>query len=177
LAAPGASDPDAIALERRKRRVIRLKGGGSLTVEPYLVGGFGLKTVVYGMLATSLLAEKDRLPGGLYNPADATLEDFKQYASEVFKQPKSMRAGARGAWERLPGVSNERLDLAVYARGLAWFRGAYAPTAPEWQALFQSRAARQEAVLPLLEAAETPKLVPEAAMSANPGPEVNLWVL
>jgi phage terminase large subunit GpA-like protein len=175
VALKGASQPDAVPVERRKRRVIRLRDGGTLTVEPHLVGGFGLKTVVYSMLATTLLAEKERLAGGLYNPPDATLEDYKQYASEIFKQPKSLRSGARGTWERLPGVANERLDLAVYARGLAWFRGAYARTPAEWQALFQSRAARQESPLPLFAAAETPKPVPEAETAANPEPETNPW--
>ena len=175
VALKGSSDPDAIPLERRKRRVIRLRGGGTLTVEPHLVGGFGLKSVVYGMLATSLLAETARLPGGLYNPIDATAEDFRQYASEVFKQPKSLRSGVRGYWERLPGVSNERFDLAVYARGLAWFRGCYTRTVAEWQAMFAARAARPAETMPLFAAIPMPAETPKAATAENPGPSGRTW--
>jgi phage terminase large subunit GpA-like protein len=175
FALAGAKDPDAVPLERRKRRLIRLRDGGTLTVEPYLVGGWGLKSAVYGALKTSIEAERDRLPGGLYNPPDATEEDFKQYVAEVFRQPKTLRAGARGYWERLPGQSNERLDLAVYARALAWYRGAFTRTAAEWQALFEARARQPEATLPLFAAMETPKPVPQAETAPNPGAEENGW--
>lgn len=177
VALKGASDPDEIPLRRGKRRTVRLRDGGTLTVEPHLVGGFGLKTVVYGMLQTSLLAEKDRLPGGLYNPAAATLEDFKQLTAEVYRRPKTLRAGARGQWDRLPGVANERLDCAVYARALAWFRGAFTRTGAEWQTLFQLRAARPEAALPLFALADTPSAVPEAKTAVNPEPGGNPWAL
>ncbi|MGC1302973.1 MAG: terminase gpA endonuclease subunit, partial [Caulobacteraceae bacterium] len=111
----GASDPDAIPLRRGKRKTIRLKDGGSLTIEPWLVGGWGLKTAVYAALNTSLDADKGRLPGGIYSPEDATEEDFRQMTAEVFKKPKTLRSGANGWWERIPGRANERLDLAVYA--------------------------------------------------------------
>ena len=47
------------------------------------------------------------------------------YVAEVFRKPKTQRAGARGWWERIPGQANERLDLAVYARALFWRRGAF----------------------------------------------------
>ena len=173
----GASDPDAIPMTRGKRRTHRLKDGSWITVQPYLVGGWGLKSVVYAALRTSVDAVDGRLAGGLYNPADATHEDFKQYAAEVFRQPKTMRSGARGWWERIAGQANERLDLAVYARALAWMRGAFTRTPAEWQALFESRAARPDAVLPLFAAAETPKAVPEAETAANPEPGGNPWAL
>ncbi len=174
VALKGSSDPDAIPLERRKRRVIRLRDGGTLTVEPHLVGGFGLKTVIYSMLATSIEAVDVRLAGGLYNPVDATSEDFRQYVAEVFRQPKSLRSGARGTWERVPGQSNERLDLAVYARGLAWSRGAFTRSPAEWQSLFEARAQRPESVLPLFDHAEIPQ-VPAAATAENPGGAKRTW--
>jgi phage terminase large subunit GpA-like protein len=169
FALKGSSDADGLPLVRGKRRTIRLRDGGSLTLEPYLVGGWGLKSVIYGALQTTLAADKVRLPGGLYNPIDATLEDFKGYASEIFRQPKTMRSGARGWWERLPGQANERLDLAVYARALAWSRGAFVRTPAEWQALFAARARTPEMSLPLFAAAETPPAIPKAEVAANPG--------
>jgi phage terminase large subunit GpA-like protein len=175
----GASDPDEIPLRRGKRRTIRLKDGTALTIEPWLVGGWGLKSAVYSALATSIEAEDGtRLAGGLYNPADATHEDFKQYAAEVFRQPKSLRAGLRGWWERIPGQANERLDLAVYARALAWSHGVFTRTQAEWQALFETRAATPEAVLPLFAASEQPRVAIAAAQPAeNPSPDANPWAL
>ncbi len=174
----GASDPDAVPLTRGKRRRIRLKDGGGLTIEPWLVGGWGLKTVIYGALATSAEATDNvRLPGGLYNPKDATHEDFKQYASEIFRQPKTLRAGARGWWERIAGQANERLDLAVYARALAWNGGVFTRTAAEWQALFESRAATPQSSLPLFAAAEQPKPSPQGEPAANPKPAGNRWAI
>lgn len=177
VALKGASDPDALPLVRGKRRTVHLKSG-SLSVEPHLVGGYGLKSAIYAMLATTIDATEGtgRLPGGLYNPADATHEDFKQYVAEVFRQPKTLRANARGWWERIPGQANERLDLAVYARALAWYRGAFRRTAEEWQMLFEARAARPEAVLPLFEhMSAAPPQVPEARTAENPGNERRGW--
>ena len=169
-AVKGSSDPDAVPLVVGKRRTLRLKDGTSITVQPHLIGGHGLKSVVYGALATSLEAEQARLPGGIYNPKDATHEDFKQLVSEVYRQPKTKRASARGYWERISGQANEQLDLAVYARGLAWWRGTFTRTEAEWQALFQARAKSPDQPLPLF-AAVTPAPVPKAETAPNPGGE------
>lgn len=173
VALKGASDPDEIPMRKGKRRVLRLKDGSSLTIEPHLVGGHGLKLAIYSMLQVSLEAEKDRLPGGLYNPVDATLEDFKQYTAEVYRQPTTQRVGARGWWDKLPGRSNERLDNAIYARAMFWSRGAYSRTEEEWRALFEARAVRPEVVLPLF-SWDMP-VVPEAAPAENPGVDRNAW--
>lgn len=174
----GASDPDAIPLTRGKRKVVRLKDGAAITIEPYLVGGFGLKSAIYAALQTTLLADDQRLPGGVYNPVDATHEDFKQYVAEVYRQPKTQRAGARGQWERLPGQANERLDCAVYARALAWMRGAFTRTPAEWQALYESRARTPESATPLFDfAVAAPAEIPAAALAENPSPNGNPWAL
>lgn len=174
VAIKGSSDPDEIPLRKGKRRILRLKEGGSLTIEPHLVGGHGLKLAIYSMLQTSLDAESERLPGGLYNPPDATLEDFRQYTAEVYRQPATLRAGARGWWEKLSGRSNERLDNAVYARAMLWARGAYTRTETEWRALFEARATRPEAILPLFAAVEIPA-IPAAEPAANPGGQATGW--
>lgn len=163
----GSSDHEAVPLTRGKRRRIQLDDGSGITVEPWLVGGWALKTNIYSMLEVSREAKDARLPGGLYNPADATLEDFKQYTAEVFKQPKSKRSGAHGWWERIPGQANERLDLAVYARALAWKRGVFTRTAAEWHALMQSRLRTPETDMPLFET--TPAPPPEPITAPNPG--------
>lgn len=174
VAIKGSSNPDEVPLRKGKRRVLRLKDGSSLTIEPHLIGGHGLKLAVYSMLQTSLDAVNDRLPAGLYNPSDATLEDFKQYTAEVYRKPATQRVGAVGWWDRLPGRANERLDNAVYARGMFWSRGAYARTEEEWRAMFEARAERPEAVLPLFEAVEIPT-IQVAEPAANPGASRNAW--
>ncbi|WP_426019009.1 terminase gpA endonuclease subunit [Brevundimonas sp. DWR2-3-1b1] len=174
VAVKGSSNPDEVPLRKGKRRVLRLKDGSTLTIEPHLIGGHGLKLDIYSMLQTSLEAEKERLPGGLYNPADATLEDFKQYTAEVYRKPTTQRAGAVGHWDKLPGRSNERLDNAIYARGMFWSRGAYTRTEDEWRALFEARAERPESVLPLFDAVEIPMVTP-AEPASNPGPTKNAW--
>lgn len=182
VAVKGASDPDAIPLVKGKRKRIPLKDGTSLTIQPHLIGGYGLKTAIYSMLRVSLdcTDETGRLSGGLYNPADATHEDFKQYVAEVFKKPKTLRSSAKGWWERIPGQANERLDLAVYARGLFWFLGAFRRSPAEWQTLFEKRAKRPEDVLPLFEThiddqAEEAQPVPAARTADNPGAEKRGW--
>ena len=79
-----------------------------------------------------------------------------------------------GWWDKLPGRSNERLDNAVYARGMFWSRGAYARTEDEWRALFEARAERPEAVLPLFEMVEIAP-VQAAETAENPNPGRNAW--
>lgn len=167
----GAKDHDAVPVTEGKRRRYRLEDGTYISVKPWLIGTWGLKATIYSMLETSREAKESRLPGGLYNPEDATLEDFKQYTGEVFLKPKSMRAGAHGWWERIPGQANERLDLAVYARALAWKRGAFTRTPAEWQALFEKRARIPVSDLPLFAAADMPKPMPVAETPINPGNE------
>lgn len=174
VAVKGSSNPDEVPLRKGKRRVLRLKDGSSLTIEPHLIGGHGLKLAIYSMLQTSLDAVSERLPAGLYNPADTTLEDFKQYTAEVYRKPATQRVGAVGWWDKLPGRANERLDNAVYARGMFWSRGAYSRTEEEWRAMFEARAQRPEAVLPLFEAVEIP-IIQAAEPAANPGGSRNAW--
>lgn len=170
LALKGSKDPDSVPLTKGKRHVYRPKDGGKpVRAEPWLVGGWGLKSIIYSMLNVSREAVDERLPGGLYNPPDTTLEDFKQYVAEVFKKPKSLRSGAKGWWERLPGQANERLDLAVYARALAWSLGVYARTPAEWQARYEARLKTPESDMPLFAVLDKP--LPTAKTPDNPGSE------
>jgi len=169
LALKGAKDPDAVPLTKGKRHNYRLEDNTYITAETWNVGGWGLKFTIYSMLETSREAVDDRLPGGHYKPPDAPIEDFKKYVAEVYRKTKSKRAGARGWWDRIPGQANERLDTAVYARALAWRRGAFTRTPAEWQALFQARAKAPGAELPLFKAAETQMPTPVAEPAANPG--------
>ncbi|MCR6657993.1 MAG: phage terminase large subunit family protein [Asticcacaulis sp.] len=167
IALKGAKDPDAVPLTKGKRHIHRPKDGSKpVSAEPWLVGGAAIKSIIYGMLDISREAEGDRLPAGLYNPPDATLEDFKQYVGEIYQQPKSARAGAKGWWDRIPGQANERLDCAVYAYALAWSYGVFSRTPAEWQARFAARLKTPEPDLPLFAAAEMP-VAP--ALPENPG--------
>lgn len=170
VALKGSKDKEAVPLLKGKRSVIRLEGGGSVTGQPYLVGGWGLKAAIYSMLQTTLQAEAgERLPGGLYDPIDATEEDFKQYTAEVFVKPRTMRSGVLGDWNRIAGRANERLDTAHYARALFWWRGAFKRTPEEWRALFDMRAKTPEALLPLFAAVDMPRVAVAPELVPNPG--------
>ena len=167
IALKGSKFPDEVPLKKGKRDIYRPKDGSKpVSAEPWLVGGWAIKSVIYGMLGVSREAEDIRLPAGLYNPPDTTLEDFKQYVGEIFKQPKSPRAGAKGWWERIPGQANERLDLAVYAYALAWSNGVFSRTPAEWQARIAARLKTPESDMPLFAAIEMP-VAP--ALPENPG--------
>ncbi len=167
IALKGASDHDAVPLTKGKRRRVRIDDGTSISVEPWLVGGWALKSNIYAMLDISREADQARLPGGLYNPADATLEDFKGYVSEVFVKPKSMRSGLKGTWNRIAGQPNERLDLAVYAKALAFKLGAFTRTPAEWHKLFLSRTKVPPSEMPLFD--HVPAAMPEPKPAPNPG--------
>jgi phage terminase large subunit GpA-like protein len=168
LALKGVGDPDAIPLNKGKRQKLRTNTG-YVSCDLWLVGVWGLKSVIYTMLDNSLQADGERMPNAIYNPFDATAEDFKQYVAEVFKKPKSMRAGVKGWWDRLPGQANERLDLAVYARALAWKLGCETRTPAEWQELLHKRLKQPEAELPLFAAADFSKPLPVPTTAENPG--------
>ena len=173
LAIKGSSDWQAIPVTAGKRVRRRMDDGTYVSAIPWFIGGWGLKFNIYSMLEISRDAADGRLAGGLYNPADATLEDFKQYTSEVFVKPKAnSKAGAHGEWHRIPGQPNEQLDLAVYARAMFWKRGAYNRSPAEWQALMQSRLKTPQADLPLFDhVAPMPVVEPPA----NPGNEKRSW--
>lgn len=170
VALKGSKDKEGVPLLKGKRSILRLQDGGTITGQPYLVGGWGLKAAIYSMLSTSLEAEPgSRLPGGLYNPEDATEEDFQQYTAEVFVKPRTRRAGVLGDWNRMAGRPNERLDNAVYARALFWWRGAFKRTPDEWRALFDARAKTPEDPLPLFTAAEISAPAAQPTTAPNPG--------
>ncbi|HYD87123.1 MAG TPA: terminase gpA endonuclease subunit [Vitreimonas sp.] len=139
----GASKFDALPFGEGGIGRVKGRNGKYVTAKIHLVGGWGVKKTIYAMAFRALQASEagERLPYGLYFPFDAPEEHFKQLTAEVFKEPKSRRAGAVGFWEKISGRSNEQLDLAVYCYALAWDKGLerWGPT--EWAKLFAARAA------------------------------------
>jgi phage terminase large subunit GpA-like protein len=138
----GASRHDALPFGEGGIGKVKSRSGRYVTAKIHLVGGWAVKKTIYAMLFRAIAAQDsgERLPDGLYFSGDTPEEHFKQLTAEVFKEPKSRRAGAVGYWERVSGRANEQLDLAVYAYALAWDKGLerFGPT--EWAKLFAQRA-------------------------------------
>jgi phage terminase large subunit GpA-like protein len=167
----GASKHDALPFGEGSIGRVKGRSGKYVTAKIHLVGGWGVKKTIYAMAFRALQASEagERLPYGLYFPADAPEEHFKQLTAEVFKEPKSRRAGAVGYWEKISGRSNEQLDLAVYCYALAWDKGLerWGPT--EWAKLFAARAA-PSGDAPLLDYAAREATTPQDAAARDAAP-------
>lgn len=144
----GASKHEALPLgEGGMGKVPHRNGAGKyVTAKIFLVGGWAVKKTIYAMAfrAIDASAAGERLPVGLYFTADSPEEHFKQLTAEVFKEPKTRRAGAVGFWEKISGRANEQLDLAVYCYALAWDKGLDRLGPTEWAKLFAARAKPSE---------------------------------
>jgi phage terminase large subunit GpA-like protein len=138
----GSSKPRDLPLVEGGQAWAKDERGKSVRAKIWLVGVHEVKHTIYAMLHRALDAAAlgERQPWGLYFPHDASEEHFRQLTAEVFRAPRSQRAGALGYWERLPGRANEQLDLAVYAYALASSRGLERLSPSEWAALFAARA-------------------------------------
>jgi phage terminase large subunit GpA-like protein len=115
---------------------------GAVPIWP--VGTHGLKLAHYGALRRTIEGPGDdgAWPvGALRLPEWVQPEYCAQLASEVLDRVTPRSGGAaRLQWRRLPNLRNERLDTAVYARGLAHHL-ADRLTAADWTALRYRRAA------------------------------------
>lgn len=160
----GASKHDGLPLEEGSIGKARTKSGKFVKGKVWLVNGYALKKQIYAMLYRGVTAQEEgaRLPVALYYTADSSEEHFKQLTAEVFKEPRSRRAGARGYWEHISGRANEQLDLAVYCYALAWDKGLESWGDTEWSRLFAARAKPSEEA-PLLDYAAR-----EAAQASLP---------
>lgn len=163
LALKGSSNPKDLPFSQGRKQKAKLSDGRNVAARVDFIGGHGVKATIMRMLDRSLLAAhgEERLDHGLYLPAEAPEEIFRQLTAEVFQQPSSRKPGAIGQWQRLPGRANEHLDLAVYCYGLAWEQGLERWSMQEWAALMSKRA-RPADDAPLLDFANI-----EAASAAS----------
>lgn len=85
------------------------------------VGVHGLKLDHYGAIRRTLASGEDEAPKGVMHlPAWADETYCRQLCAEALTTVQPRGGGATQLrWVRLPGVRNERLDTAVYARALA----------------------------------------------------------
>lgn len=148
----GAKDPFAMPFAAGEIKKKPLSAGRFVKARINWIGGQGIKKTIMGMLERSIASHEEgvRLERGFYAPVEATEEIFKQLTAEVFKQPKTKRAGAVGFWEKLAGRSNEQLDLAVYAYGMAYDAGLERMSPAEWARLMAARR-RVHSDLPLFD--------------------------
>jgi phage terminase large subunit GpA-like protein len=163
----GSSKPRDLPLVEGGQAWAKDARGKSVRAKIWLVGVHEVKHTIYAMLHRGLdaAAAGERQPWGLYFPHDASEEHFRQLTAEVFRAPRSQRAGALGFWEKLPGRANEQLDLAVYAYALASSKGLERLSPSEWAALFAARAkpAEDAPLLDLVQRAVTAGAAERAA--------------
>lgn len=166
----GSSDPKALPLVQGGKGRARTKSGKNRSAPLWLVGASELKREVYARLFRGVNPDDTdgRPEAALFYTADTPEEHFKQLTAEIWREPKSRRAGAIGQWERLAGRANEQLDLAVYSLALAWDAGLEAFGPSEWAKLIAVRAKPSEDA-PLLDAARA-ELGAQAAPQTPPTP-------
>lgn len=167
LALKGSSNPKDLPFSQGRKQKAKLTDGRNVAARVDFIGGHGVKATIMRMLDRSLLAAEsgERLNHGLYLPAEAPEEIFRQLTAEVFQQPSSRKPGAIGQWQRLAGRANEHLDLAVYSYGLAWEQGLERWSLQEWATLMSKRAKPSDDA-PLLDFAS---IEAAAAPRNNPG--------
>lgn len=145
MALKGASGKRGLdALPLAAGSIVRAKVGGRIIARTplFLVGTHKVKKEVYFGLAQTLagIETAEHLPGSFTLEAEATETDYKQLTAEVLLPPDPSKSRKEEAWERQPvGAANEQLDLAVYARALAW---SYLPDTmreEDWDRLIESR--------------------------------------
>lgn len=133
---------DALPLEAGS--VVKAKIGGRVIARTQLffVGTHKVKKEVYFGLAQTLagIETAEHLPGAFTLEAEATETDYKQLTAEVLLPPDPSKGRKFEAWEREPvGAANEQLDLAVYARALAWSFLPDTMRDEDWDRLIESR--------------------------------------
>lgn len=170
----GSSRHDGLPLEEGAFGKAKTKTGKYARAKVWFVGGYALKKLVYARLYRGVTAAEagERLPGALYYTDDSSEETFKQLTAEVFKEPRSRRAGAIGFWEHIAGRANEQLDLAVYNLALAIDKGLerWGPT--EWERFAAQRlkpVTQNEEPVEAPPPAPEPKTMPAARLAPNPG--------
>lgn len=167
----GLGDPRALPLVEGREQKVTLNAK-AYRARVWLVGTSEVKKIVYASLAAGLDSAKagELKPNSLHFTGDTPEEHFKQLTAEVYREPRSKRAGAFGVWERLSGRANEQLDLAVYCYALAWSKGLERFGPAEWGQLFAARAKAPDD-LPLLDrlfAAAAPPAFDVASSVSSP---------
>jgi phage terminase large subunit GpA-like protein len=108
------------------------------------VGTFPLKSDLYAAIRKTINGPDDAgawRPGSMILPADADLAYCEQLTAEHLR-PVEKRSGlVTYEWQKLTGRPNEALDIACYARAMAYHLGLDRLTAEQWAQLRAERGA------------------------------------
>lgn len=133
--APFIGTPQKVDVKRNGKRVPK----GALI---WPVGTFALKSDLYGAIRKAIggLDETGaHRAGAMILPGDIDLAYAEQLTSEHLKQVESRSGILTGRWEKLQGRPNEALDIACYARAMAYHLGLDRLTPEAWAALRAER--------------------------------------
>ena len=125
----------------------RLKRGALL----WPVGTFALKSDLYAAIRKTIAGPGDDgawTPGAMILPHDVDLGYCEQITAEYLQTVEHRSGMATQEWRKMKGRPNEALDIAVYARAMAYHLRLDLMTPDQWQQLrherFGSSGARQD---------------------------------
>lgn len=111
-----------------------LKNGAVL----WPVGTFPAKSDLYASIRRTIEGPDESglwRPGSMILPGDVDLAYCEQLTSEYLASKEHRSGVTTQSWDKLKGRPNEALDIAVYARAMAYHLRLDLMTAEDWQAL------------------------------------------
>lgn len=116
----------------------RVKGGAVL----WPVGTYPLKSDLYAAIRRTISGPDEDgtwRPGSMILPGDVPLGYCEQLTAEYLDTVEQRSGVVKSQWKKLRGRANEALDIAVYARALAYHLRLDVMTAEQWQGLRTER--------------------------------------
>lgn len=106
------------------------------------VGSFGLKSDHYSAIRKTIAGRAEDgswAPGSMILPGDIDLAYAEQMTAEYLAEVEAKSGVIIRRWEKLSGRPNEALDIACYARAMAYHLKLDRLTADQWAALRAER--------------------------------------
>ena len=116
----------------------RVKGGAVI----WPVGTFALKSDLYSAIRKTIAGPDEDgqwAAGSMILPGDVPLEYCEQLTAEFLRRIERRSGVMDMKWEKLSGRPNEALDIAGYARAMAYHLGLDRLTDDQWAALRAER--------------------------------------
>ena len=134
-AEPFIGTPRKVDVNFKGKRVPR-----GATIWP--VGTFALKSDLYSSIRRTIAGPDEDgnwRAGSMILPSEVDLAYSEQLTSEHLKEVEKKTGMVEHRWEKLSGRPNEALDIAGYARAMAYHVGVDRLTSEQWKALMLER--------------------------------------
>lgn len=118
----------------------RMKGGAVI----WPVGTFPLKSDHYSAIRKTIAGQDEAgawAPGSMILPGDVPRDYVDQLTAEHLEKVERRSGVVALTWQKLAGRPNEALDIACYARAMAYHVGLDRLTPDEWAAIRAERGA------------------------------------